>query len=121
MRWLQELYPIEDVLVRELGIRRDQVVFLPYKEDTEDTFLCRAYRRNAVCYEGAFRVHYAERPYLDAYPEMGKVHPSTGYLEARINGKPVLSRRIRTDLEEIWNVYQTQVLPECERYLEENV
>ncbi len=119
VRWLQELYPIEDVLVRELGIRREQVVFLPYKEDTEDTYLCRAYRRNAVCYEGAFRVHYAERPYLDAYPEMGKVHPSTGYLEARINGKPVLSRRIRTDLEEIWNVYQTQVLPECERYLEE--
>ncbi len=119
VRWLQELYPIEDVLVRELGIHREQVVFLPYKEETENTYLCRAYREGAVCYEGTFQVHYTERPYLDAYPEMGKVHPSTGYLEAWINGRPVLSQRIRTDLEGIWDTYQAQVLPECERYIEE--
>ena len=49
----------------------------------------------------------------------GKVHPSTGYIKAEVNGKTILDKKVRTDLEEIWDVYQSEVLPDCRRYIEE--
>ena len=56
---------------------------------------------------------------MNEYPQMGKVHPSTGYIKAEVNGKPILDKKVRTDLEEIWDVYQSEVLPDCRRYIEE--
>ena len=50
---------------------------------------------------------------------MGKVHPATGYIRVSINGKEMLYRKIRTDLEEVWDIYQAEVLPDCRRYIEE--
>ena len=31
IRYLQELYPVEDILVKELGIERDKVIFKAYE------------------------------------------------------------------------------------------
>lgn len=56
---------------------------------------------------------------MNEYPQMGKVHPSTGYIKAEVNGKTILDKKVRTDLEEIWDVYQSEVLPDCRRYIEE--
>ena len=118
VRWLQELYPIEDILTRELGLDREKIRFLPYKGNLDLTYLCRAYRNGAPVYEGTYEAQYAERPYLDSYPEMGKVHPSTGYLRVWVNGKEVLFQKLPTDLERIWNTYQAEVLPDGLRYIE---
>ena len=119
IRYLQELYPIEDVLVRELGIERDAVVFLPYEGEESLTYLCRAFQGETVFYENAYEARCSERPYLDEYPQMGKVHPATGYIRVRINGEEVLHERIRTDLEAVWDTYQAEVLPDCKQYIEE--
>lgn len=119
IRYLQELYPIEDVLVRELGVDRDAVVFLPYEGDADLTYLCKGYRNDTVCYENTYKAQCSERPYLDEYPKMGKVHPATGYIRVWINGEETVYQKIRTDLEEIWDVYQAEVLPDCRRYIEE--
>lgn len=119
IRYLQELYPIEDILVRELGITREQVVFLPYEGGEDLTYLCRVWKNDGSCYESRYLAHNSERPYLDACPGLGKVHPATGYIEVKVNGKEVLSREIRTDLEEIWEVYQAKVLPDVRSYIEE--
>lgn len=118
IRYLQELYPIEDVLVRELGISREDVEFLPYDGEEDLTYLCRVYARGRICYENTYKAWYSERPYLDEYPQMGRVHPSTGYLQVFVNGEEKLCRRVQTDLEEIWEVYQKQVLPDCREYME---
>lgn len=118
IRPLQELYPIEDVLVQELGLSPENIVFLPY-EGTEDiTYLCRVYGQDESCWEDTYKAWYSECPYLDEYPGMGKVHPSTGFVQVTVNGEEKLCRRIRTDLEEIWDTYQKQVLPDCREYLE---
>lgn len=119
IRYLQELYPIEDVLVRELGITRDQVIFSLYEGEEELTYLCRAFKDGNICYQGTNLVRCEERPYLDEFPQLGKVHPACGYLRVRIDGKEVLNQKIRTDLAEIWDVYQAEVLPDCRRYIEE--
>lgn len=119
IRYLQELYPIEDVLVRELGLSRDDVVFLPYEGEEDITYRCKVYCGDEICLEETYRAWYSERPYMDEYPQMGKVHPSTGYITVSINGEESLSRRVRTDLEEIWDTYQAEVLPDCRKYIEE--
>lgn len=121
IRYLQELYPIEDVLVKRLGIERTDVKFLPYEGDEDLTYLCKVYKEGQVCYENTYKARCSERPYLNEYPQMGKVHPSTGYLRVWINEKEILNRTIKTDLEEVWDVYQAEVLPDCKHYIEEKL
>lgn len=119
IRYLQELYPIEDLLVKELGIERKNVIFKAYEGEDDITYLCQGSKENSVCCEDAYKAAWSERPYMNEYPQMGKVHPSTGYIKAEVNGKTILDKKVRTDLEEIWDVYQSEVLPDCRRYIEE--
>ena len=44
---------------------------------------------------------------MDEYPQMGKVHPATGYVKAEIDGQEVFYQTVRTDMEEI-DVYKRQ-------------
>lgn len=119
IRYLQELYPIEDRIVETLGISRDDVKFLPYEGDEDITYLCRCYCKEQICTEETYRAWYSERPYMDEYPKLGKVHPATGYIRVWKNGTEILCRRIETDVEAIWNIYQSEVLPDCRKYIEQ--
>ena len=120
IRYLQELYPAEDMLTEALGIQRENIIFYAY-EGTEDfTYKLKAYDKegNSI-YEDTCKAASHERPYLDDYPQMGKVHPSTGYLKVSVNGESLLETRIETDVERIWDIYQKEVLPDCRAYVEE--
>lgn len=118
IRFLQELYPIEDILAERLEIPREKIHFLAYEGEEDLTYLCRAIKEGEDCPEWKYIAHYSERPYLDEYPQMGKVHPSTGYIKVFVNGEEKLNRSIDTDLEQIWNVYQSKILPACRDYIE---
>ena len=39
--------------------------------------------------------------------------------KSRSKWQAILDKKVRTDLEEIWDVYQSEVLPDCRRYIEE--
>lgn len=120
IRYLQELYPVMDVIQKELDLSEEQIVFLPYEGEEDITYLCKAYgEAEQVLLEETQKVYCSERPYLDEYPGLGKVHPSTGYIRVEVDGEEVLFRTIQTDLEEIWDIYQREVLPDCRRYIEE--
>lgn len=119
IRYLQELYPIEDRIVEALGIGRDDVRFLPYNGDEDITYLCRCYCKEKICVEETYRAWYSERPYMDEYPKLGKVHPATGYIRVWKNNTEILCRRIETDVEAIWNIYQSEVLLDCRKYIEQ--
>lgn len=117
IRFLQELYPIDDILAKELNINRDKIVF------EDDTNISKTYEiecitcHNEVFLKDWFDVKSSERPYLNEYPKIGKVHPSTGWLEAYINDEKVIDIRIKTDLENIWDFYQREVLSEVKEYI----
>lgn len=119
IRYLQELYPIQDMLTEKLGISSGDILFDAYEGNEELTYLCRVWMQDGSCREFRYLARYSERPYLDEYPQMGKVHPSTGYIQVWVNGEECLNREISTDLEQIWDIYQKQVLPECRTYIEE--
>lgn len=117
IRYLQELYPIDDLLADALSISKEQIIFLPYKGDEDIT-----YEVTVTASDEIHSYHYLaannERPYLDDFLNLGKVHPATGYLKVFVNGALLLDTRIPSDLENIWNLYQSQVLPECKAYVD---
>lgn len=120
IRFLQELYPVEDLLVQTLQIQRNQISFGIYEGEEEITYQCRVWAQDGTKqYDGTYKAAYGERPYLDAFPGMGKVHPSTGYVKVWINGVLKVEERIRTDVECIWETYQKEVLEDCRKFVEE--
>ena len=119
IRYLQELYPVEDMIVEELGVSRENVRFTAYEGEEDVTYLFKAFKDDKVSYSGTYKSVCGERPFMDEYPQLGKVHPSTGYVLAKVNGETVLDARIRTDLETVWDVFQAEVLPDCRRYVEQ--
>ena len=120
IRYLQELYPVEDLLVKELGIKRENLHFYAYEGKEDFTYEVKAYgsEEQIVCNE-KYKAENYEQPYLEQYPNMGKVHPSTGYIHVDINGRRVLEKRIITDVEKVWSIFQKEVLPDCRAYVEE--
>ncbi|MEG2783190.1 MAG: M14 family metallopeptidase [Lachnospiraceae bacterium] len=119
IRFLQELYPIEDIIATQLHLEREQIVFTEYKGTEELTYVFRALdQKNQEILKMNYQVAYSERAYLDAYPDLGKVHPNTGYLKILKNGITVWNGNILTDIEQIWNIYQEKVLPQCVEFVE---
>lgn len=119
IRYLQELYPIEDAIVAATGIDGDDVVFKTYEGEEDITYLVKVYGENEeLLFEDTYKSACSERPYIDAYPDMGKVHPSTGYLKAFVNGEAVADERVESDVEKIWDVFQLESLPELRAYVD---
>lgn len=118
IRYLQELYPIDDLLAEKLKINREQINFIAYEGDEDITYKIDVFNlNNEIQFSSKYKVKYSERPYLDRYPNMGKVHPSTGAVEILVNDKLIISKKIKTDLENIWDIYQKNVLPECKEFI----
>lgn len=117
IRFLQELYPIDDIIARELKIDREKIVFKDNKE-IENTYEISCYSKDEkLLFTEEFEVKTFERPYLDEYPKIAKVHPTTGWIRAYINGKLLIDKRIKTDLENIWDYYQSEILSSTKDYI----
>ncbi len=116
-RWLQELFPVDELIAEKLGIARDAVVFL-----REDDLPC-TYRLQAlgeageILYEDDFDVKYVGKHYIEKYPQIGTTHVTTGWIRGEINGKTVLDSRVVTDTEKVWGILENEVIPRLEGYL----
>ncbi len=110
-RWLHELYPIDDVMHRELGIATD-AVSLELVEKGGDIYTVDALdARGGTVYHGTFSPKFAEREYLEKFPGWSRVDVTTGWLSATVNGKAAVDARIETDPERFWDYYQSKILP----------
>jgi hypothetical protein len=119
-RWLYELFPIDEVIERELGIPRDAVV-LEQAEDAKETFTVEGLDAGGKSLlRASFSPRVVEREYMDRFPGWSRVEVSTGWLEATINGQVVADERIETDPEKFWTHYQTKVLPRIYDYVMES-
>jgi len=120
IRYLQELYPVEDLIVRELGIEKANIDFQLYEGDEDITYQILAVgEEEEMLLRESYKAAYHERPYLNKYPGMGVVHPSTGYIKVMQNDKELLDERIESDTEKVWEIYQQDILKDCRNYVEE--
>ena len=114
IRLLQELYPVDDLVASALDIARERVTFsVRARSGALGYTIVARDHSGVVVYKDSYDVAMSERPYLDDFPEIGKVHPGTGRVALSRDGKPIWEERFKTDMESVWDAYQRDVLPAC--------
>ncbi|HEX5474111.1 MAG TPA: M14 family zinc carboxypeptidase [Vicinamibacterales bacterium] len=116
-RWVQELYPADELLANKLQLPIEKVTlaeFTPKKGDP-------TYRVRALDAAGQtllsrdFTATTIMRPYNGMFPEYEQVQVDTGWVHIQAGSRVVLDKRIATDLEEVWDHYQSVTLPRVYR------
>ncbi|MFC2156925.1 M14 family metallopeptidase [Acidobacteriota bacterium] len=109
-RWLQELYPVDDILSKKLGIPIENIEF-EVKQEPAPTYEIRAFNdRNTLIFKDTFNVTTREMEYLSILPEWGNVKLTTGWLQIKSGESTVLDIAIPSDLEIFWEYYQDEIL-----------
>ena len=101
-RWVQELYPVDEMLARKLNIPLEKIILEEIEEPTAHT---PTYRVQALDASGKeilardFTVSTVMQPYNGVIPRYEQVQVETGWVRLETGGKVLLDQRIRTDIE----------------------
>ena len=116
IRWLQEIFPIDDIFARELRIPVEATTFekvddgpITYHVEAKD-------KAGKVVYSDEFSPRYEERDYFYGRP-IAKIQYTTGGIRAIVNGTKVADTHVRTDPERFWDYYQKSLLPRIFEYI----
>lgn len=116
-RWVHELYPIDEIFSRDVGIAADAFQ-LEVIDGQKDIYVVDALDGSGrVVQHATFNPKTVEREYLDKFPGWSRVTVTTGWIAASVNGTPVIDARIATDPERFWDHYQAKVLPKMYDYV----
>ena len=116
VRWLHEIFPIDEVLARDLGIDLERIRFeqVPdgptYEVEVTDA-------GGDVILTDTFDPKWVLRPYVDRFRDYEQVRVTTGWIEARAGARTLADERIVTDPEAFWDYYQGTVLPAVYDYV----
>ena len=117
-RWLQELYPVDEMLARELHVPLKNIQFKQMTSATGPTYRVEIYGSgDKELLTRDFSVHTAVQPYSGQFPEYDHVQVDTGWVQLVSGGKTILDERVKTDEEMFWDHYQTITLPRIFRFI----
>jgi hypothetical protein len=110
-RWLLEIYPIDEVLARDLKLDLKQIVFekMPIGSPAYDVSVTG--KGGSQLFRGSFEPKLVVRPFFDQFPSYEKARVTTGWLLASVGDRTVVDERIATDPERFWDIYQGKTLP----------
>ncbi|HTK29271.1 MAG TPA: M14 family metallopeptidase, partial [Vicinamibacterales bacterium] len=109
-RWLQELFPIDEILARELKIDKSRIQFEERPAGSPTYDVVAAGTGGAEIFHGTFDPKFVVRPFFDVFPTYEKVRVTTGWLSATVRGQQVADERIETDPERFWDHFQAKTL-----------
>ena len=118
VRWLHEIFPIDEVFARELGLDLERIRF----EQTTDgpTYTVTVTDPGgAELLSDAFEPRRVLRPYFDRFRDYEHVRVTTGWFHAAAGARTLADERIVTDPEAFWDHYQSVVLPAVYDYVME--
>ncbi len=111
-RWNQELFPVDEVLARDLGISLKNIEIAKMNDDKGPTYRVHAYGADGKeILSKDFTVKVVSRPYSDQFPEYETVTVETGWVKLVAGGKTLLDERVESDIEMFWDHYQKETLP----------
>jgi hypothetical protein len=116
-RWLQELFPVDAVLARDLGIPDSAVVFRASADDDPIYRLRALDAAGELLLEEDFTPRYDIRPYFGLHDDYERVRVATGWVRAEVDGDRVLDERVVTDMERLWDHWQGEIQPKLRDYL----
>jgi hypothetical protein len=118
IRWLQELYPADELL--SVALDGLPVSFALTDQTQPHIYMLTAYRSDGTtAMQEGFSPVCSVRPYLPDFPARGWVHPPTGLLRVEQDGRTVAETAIDTDAEAFWTAWEEQVLPRLRNHLTE--
>ncbi len=116
-RWLQELYPIDAILARDLDIADSLVTFRPTRTaDPIYTVVARD-EGGAEVFRDMFDPVYVVRPFFDLFPDYEQVRVTTGVVRAESGGNSLIDQRVVTDPERFWDRLQTDTYQQIIDYV----
>ena len=111
-RWNQELFPVDEVLARDLQIPLKGIEFAKMDEDGSPTYRVHAYGVDGKeVLSREFTVKTVSRPYSDQFPEYETVSVETGWVKLTSGTNVLLDERVESDIEMFWDHYQAETLP----------
>ncbi len=116
-RWVHELYPVDEMLAKELGIPLEKITMAQIEGAAKPpTYRVHAYDKSGKeMLARDFTVTTIEQPYNGVMPEYEKVEVDTGWVRMESGATAILDRRIATDIEEFWEHYHKVTLPKAFR------
>jgi hypothetical protein len=109
-RWLEELYPADEVLSRELQLPLERIEFESRTGAGPVYEILALDEKGGTLLQQAFSPRTTEIPFLDVLPEWGRARITTGWVRVESGQETILDRALRTDLERFWEFYQQEVL-----------
>jgi len=119
-RWVQELYPADEMLARRLNLPLDKIALNEIEEPDSKTPTYRVHAFDAAAREiltRDFTVSTVMQPYNGVIPRYEQVQVETGWVRVEAASKAILNQRIKTDIEEFWDHYQNQTLPRVYQFV----
>ncbi len=105
-RWLQEIFPIDTIMAKELN-KPASIIRFESREAKDPIYSVIVKNNNGESIlEESFDPKYVIRPFFDLFPEYENVRVTTGWVNVQINGKEILDKRIITDPELFWDHLQ---------------
>jgi hypothetical protein len=116
-RWLQELYPVDEIISKEANLPLERIEF-ELKKEKDPIYEVLAFdEKNRVVLNKSFSPRIREAAFLKVLPEWGKVKLTTGWLKIEKGKETVLDESIKCDLERFWEYYQDEILPAVYSYV----
>jgi hypothetical protein len=116
-RWMQELYPVDEIIAKESGILLERIIF-QMKEGSDPVYEVMAFDedQNQV-FSAGFSPRWRKDLYLRVLPEWGDVKLTTGWVKISCGSQNILDTNLKSDLERFWDYYQDKILPEVHSYI----
>jgi hypothetical protein len=109
-RWLLEIFPVDELLARDLNIDLKQIRFERMPVGSPAYEVIATGPGGAEILRRTFEPKWVLRPYLDQFPNYEQVRVTTGWIRAEAAGAVVADERIVTDPERFWDHYQATTL-----------
>lgn len=118
-RWMQELYPVDEVLARQLDIPVTAIGFREYDpEQAAPAYRVTAWdARGREVLAAGFEPLYTVQPFFKRFPSWGESPVADAGFQVWQGGRKIYEEKIPTDLARVWGVYQDEVLPELEKHV----
>jgi len=116
-RWLQELYPIDEIISQNLNIPLEKIEFEMKTYSSPLYEIIALDESGQVLFQDSFSPRVREDNYLHVLPEWGQVKLTSGWLTISDGRQNILDLLLQSDLERFWHFYQTDILPEVHSYI----
>ncbi len=110
-RWLQELFPVAELLAGQLGLQNHQIRIAETPDQPDIYRILAKSASQEVLMDKGFSPRWVRMMYVEGRPDLGYVHPTTGGIRLWQSDHMILDQPVATDRERFWQTFQKNWLP----------